>query len=479
MSGRKPQRPRRPRTSTPPEPLEATVEQSATVNAFVDIGGSPLPGLTLRRVLRGHTESVCRLAWSPDGSYLASPAHDSTVRIWDTSNGACVHIVRAHEEAVFSAAWSPDGRRLASSGTKIHIWDAETHETQAVLEDHTKDVMGLSWSPDGRSLASASKDGTVRVWNTDTWASRAFEVAGDQINCVMWRPDGKALAFGSGWVAERNVVGVVSFDIDENDVSTIDHEGNVFGLAWEPSRFLLASSGADGNVYLWDVARRQLVRRLEGHTHWVCNLSFSGDGRFLATKSLDESVRLWRCDTWACVGVLDELSRHSWPSSLAFHPRLPVLATLGGLDKIIRIWELDDALLFGQTQATVHYTTAKLVVVGDSGVGKTGLGWRLAHDEFKEHASTHGQQFWVIPELGLKRKDGTDIAVARTRRSGSASAQRVRGAVDEGQRLPAHLGRATLLRQPSSRSDRARGGAHPGLTRRRRLCRGARRTGPA
>ncbi|MGH7594935.1 MAG: Rab family GTPase [bacterium] len=57
---------------------------------------------------------------------------------------------------------------------------------------------------------------------------------------------------------------------------------------------------------------------------------------------------------------------------------------------------------------SVHYTTGKLVLVGDSGVGKTGLGWRLAHDEFKEHASTHGQQFWAIPQLGLKRKDGTE-----------------------------------------------------------------------
>ena len=65
-------------------------------------------------------------------------------------------------------------------------------------------------------------------------------------------------------------------------------------------------------------------------------------------------------------------------------------------------------VLFGQaTSDSVRYTTAKLVLVGDSGVGKTGLGWRLAHSEFKEHASTHGQQFWVVDELGKTRDDGT------------------------------------------------------------------------
>jgi small GTP-binding protein len=85
-----------------------------------------------------------------------------------------------------------------------------------------------------------------------------------------------------------------------------------------------------------------------------------------------------------------------------------VLATLGEGDTIIRIWELDEALLLGQAQESVNYTTAKIVLVGESGVGKTGLGWRLAHGEFKEHSSTHGQQFWPIKQLGLKRKDGTE-----------------------------------------------------------------------
>ena len=98
----------------------------------------------------------------------------------------------------------------------------------------------------------------------------------------------------------------------------------------------------------------------------------------------------------------------NWKASLAFHPHLPILATLGENDTIIRIWELDEAVLLGQAKENVNYTTAKLVLVGDSGVGKTGLGWRLAHGEFKEHPSTHGQQFWSIPQLGLKRKDGTD-----------------------------------------------------------------------
>jgi small GTP-binding protein len=110
------------------------------------------------------------------------------------------------------------------------------------------------------------------------------------------------------------------------------------------------------------------------------------------------------------VAEISESCRFSFKtnSGIAFHPHLPILATLGENDTIIRIWELDEDVLLGKAKESVNYTTAKLVLVGDSGVGKTGLGWRLAHGEFKEHASTHGQQFWPVSQLNLKRKDGTD-----------------------------------------------------------------------
>ena len=100
---------------------------------------------------------------------------------------------------------------------------------------------------------------------------------------------------------------------------------------------------------------------------------------------------------------------------LAFHPHLPTLATVGSAlgtpmekrDREIHIWELDLAVLFRQpTPSTVTYTSAKVVLVGDSGVGKTGLGWRVAHGDFKEHSSTHGQQFWLLKQLCTQRRDG-------------------------------------------------------------------------
>src|SRR5215210_5390407 len=96
MPKQKPPRSRRvpkPKPSLDEDRLDPKEPQVLT---FTEIGGSPVPGLTLRHVLRGHTGFITRIAWSPDGSYLASPSYDKTIRIWDAHDGMCVRTLQGH-----------------------------------------------------------------------------------------------------------------------------------------------------------------------------------------------------------------------------------------------------------------------------------------------------------------------------------------------------------------------------------------------
>jgi small GTP-binding protein len=179
---------------------------------------------------------------------------------------------------------------------------------------------------------------------------------------------------------------------------------------WSPTGEIIAYPFGS-SITILDVRTGKPISTLEGHTSGINFLSFSYDGDLLASKSKDNSIRIWRSDTWETIAIIPENSGYYWAcGGIEFHPRLPRLATFGESNTIIRIWDINYEILLSDMPAikSVRYTTAKLVLVGDSGVGKTGLGWRLAYNEFKEHSSTHGQQFWVIPELGLKREDGTE-----------------------------------------------------------------------
>lgn len=377
-----------------------------------EIGSSPMPGITLRTVLRGHTSEINRIAWSPDGRYLASPSYDMTIRIWDVSRGKCVSVLKGHKDAVISVAWSPDGQRLASASGEnlIRLWDtASGKQHLQMLKGHTNIVWSVAWSPDGQHLASASDDKTIRLWDATSGKHlRTLEGHNGAVFGVAWSPDGQHLASAS------NDKTIRVWDVTNGKHLRIleGHHDTVISVAWSPDGQNLVSASKDKTIRVWKVASGKALHVLEGHSTPLSCIAFSAGGRWLASNDYD-TTRLWRCDTWMCVAVLAGPTPPYFPG-IAFHPHLPMLATMGEKDTIIRIWELDEVVLpsasasLNASQKSVHYTTAKLVLVGDSGVGKTGLGWRLAHNEFKEHSSTHGQQFWVIPELGIRRKDGTE-----------------------------------------------------------------------
>ncbi|HEY1190470.1 MAG TPA: metallophosphoesterase [Gemmata sp.] len=359
------------------------------------------PGFTLRHTLRGHTGWIGRLAWSPDGRFLATPSQDGTVRVWDAQTGQVLCTLKGHTRSVYAVSWSPDGRFLVSAefDEDIHVWHAEDGQHVRTLKGHTEGVVAVAWSPDGRLLASAGYDRTVRVWNAETGrhvSTRTGHTEG--VVAVAWSPDGRVLA-------SAGFDGIVQLWGDGPDTfvrSLIGHVETVCEVAWSPDGRLLASAGGDGTVRVWSAETGRHVRTLEGHTGGVMGVSWSPDGRLLASKSFDDTIRLWRGDTWAEVAALTEGASSFWCPSLMFHPSRPVLATFTDRDSSVRIWDLDIDLILGRAPAApaTAYTSAKVVLLGDSNVGKSCLasqlvtGQRLAEGDL---GTTHGMRIWKKP----------------------------------------------------------------------------------
>ncbi len=349
------------------------------------------------QTLRGHKGVIYQIAWSSDGQFLASASEDATVGLWNGATGQFIRKLEGHSSRVTSVAWSPDQQWLASGANDLttRVWDGTTGECYRILEGHRNQVRSVAWSPDGSMLASGSYDGTIRLWNTLDWESHQtlHPRGGDHVLHLAWSPDGKILAVGSHnptqlWDTSTGTFRQIRLR-DRNYVGMI---------AWSPDGQTLTTGTGDGIITRWGPETGRQINILESHTNAINCLSYSCDGRLLASKSRSGTIRLWRCDNWETIAVFQDIPS-PWRTGLAFHPTNPtVLATVGKRDTVIHLWRLDDATLLGATPSSEmqHYRNAKVALVGDTGVGKSGLALVLMGQQWKETGSTHGRSVWAF-----------------------------------------------------------------------------------
>ncbi len=363
------------------------------------------PGLRLHHKLRGHNSWINEMAWSPDGQTLASSSYDQTIRLWDSQSGRQIRALTGHREKVWSVAWSPSGQMLASASSDltIRLWAARSGVQTRKLEGHKGDILSVAWSPDGQTLASSSYDQTIRLWDPES-GKLIHTLTGHRkmVRNVAWSPDGRKLASASDdtdiriWEAPNNKLLHI----------LTGHGNRVWNVGWSPDGRKLASASEDKTIRIWNSETGCAMADLEAHTDPVVCVCFSPDGRLLASRGRD-SRRLWHCDSWEQVVFING-SVMGDIGGLAFHPREPKLATFGEEDFLIHVWHLDYAVLLGARAFTDtrHYRNAKVVLVGDRGVGKTGLSLVLTGQPWCPTESTHGRHVLMFDTHEASLQDG-------------------------------------------------------------------------
>jgi WD40 repeat protein len=294
----------------------------------------------LLRELKGHTTGVVCAAFSPDGTRLVTgggaqprsfgPAGFTGVqgpgetKVWDTRTWKPLFDLKGHTDGVSSVAFSPDGTRIVTGGgdiftnvpAEVKVWDAQKGG-KALLDLNSitsgRSTVGItsgrstvSFSPDGTRIVTGNADGTATVVDAKTGAvllklhQHTRDPGGAQ---EMW--------LGRG-------VQSAAFSPDGTRIVTAG------GTAYH------------GEVNVWDARTGAELLALNGHTSWVMTSAFSPDGTGIITGSVDGTAKVW--DARTGTGRLELAGQWKGVTSLSFSPDGTRLVTASG-DRTARVWD--------------------------------------------------------------------------------------------------------------------------------------------
>jgi small GTP-binding protein len=342
---------------------------------------------------------VRALAVFADGKRALCGLIEHDIEVWDIVNGTCLRRLKGHTDIVLSVAVLTDQRHAISSSSDgtVCIWNLEDGVELRRFTASSDPIYSVIALAGDRQVITAGQDKALCIWDLGTGkALRQFNLSLGTSDMRLTVDERKAILAG-----DDGTVGI--FDLSsELERRHPVHKSHVVSLAVLPNQRQILSGALDGTIALSDLEAGTELLRLEGHTRPVTELIAMPDGRHAISASNDKTIRFWDLQT----GI--ELRRFEGHTegivSLGLLSSRNQIVS-GAHDRTLRVWDIDPVQ--DKSGDGVRYTTARIALLGDSGVGKTGLGWRIAHDEFREHSSTHGQQFWLVDQLRQTRDDGT------------------------------------------------------------------------
>jgi WD40 repeat protein len=351
-----------------------------------------------------HTGTVNAVAYSPDGTLVATASNDTLIKLWTAADSRLKAALDGHRGGVSALVFARDGSFLASASQngEVRTWSMPAGQALATYETRSGPVLSLALAPDGRLLAAGTRSGEIRLFATPSGSALATIKAhgNENVTELAISPDGKTLA-SCAESGSQPVIKLWSLPDGALKGTLSGHKGRISALEFTPDGSLLVSGSFDDSARTWTVADGKPARTLSGHNGDVNALVVLPDGRMVATASDDNTVKLWSLPDGALAKTLDGHHQSVVALAVSADGRLLVSSSQ---DNTIRLRSLPE----GQALATFRLGSgggARVLALSPDGkslAAPLGEGtvsvWDTASTKFRGYLSDPAVDPIVAPE---------------------------------------------------------------------------------
>ncbi|MEH1966041.1 WD40 repeat domain-containing protein [Nostoc sp.] len=307
------------------------------------------------QTLQGHNKGINCLAFNSgckNGKalpILASGSRGET-KLWDLSKGELIDTLSEYPwvmsglvDEVNSLAFSSDGQTLVSCGadSTIKLWHVGALDLIDILHKHNGVVRCAAFTPDGRMLATGGDDRKILFWDLmHRQVAIALSLDDTAAHSLVLSRDGETLVTGSYrkikvWRTSPKT-GIKSLKDAQPLHTLMGHSHIVCSLAISADGKMLVSGSWDQTIKIWQLETGELLHTLKGHRDRVYAIALSPDGQIIASGSADKTIKLWHLQTGELLGTFT--GHGNIVTALAFTASGEMLVS-GSLDKTIKIWQ--------------------------------------------------------------------------------------------------------------------------------------------